>query len=125
MTNEVECDGGAESCAAVHIGSTRDFRASIESVISLRENDAQNVGFQGLYHHNSPDVLYRQIDRLVRHGWTEAACGDGVCESPFEFPAFHRFGCQADCGFAAVAARVTPIHNTTQQTNERMTRMNE
>ena len=25
-------------------------------------------------------------------------CGDGACEPPFEFPAFGRFGCKADCG---------------------------
>ena len=32
--------------------------------------------------------------------WTEAPCGDGVCSAPYEFPAFGRFGCKADCGSA-------------------------
>ena len=25
-------------------------------------------------------------------------CGDGICESPFEFASYGRFGCRADCG---------------------------
>ena len=25
-------------------------------------------------------------------------CGDGSCDYPLEFPAFGRFGCEADCG---------------------------
>ena len=33
-------------------------------------------------------------------------CGDGACEPPFEFPAFGRFGCKADCG---TFTNVTPI----------------
>ena len=32
--------------------------------------------------------------------WTEAPCGDGVCSAPYEFPAYGRFGCKADCGSA-------------------------
>ena len=30
--------------------------------------------------------------------WVDEVCGDGVCNSPFEFPAYGRFGCRADCG---------------------------
>jgi hypothetical protein len=30
--------------------------------------------------------------------WVDPACGDGVCESPFEFSSYGRFGCRADCG---------------------------
>ena len=32
--------------------------------------------------------------------WTEAPCRDSVCQAPYEFPAFGRFGCKADCGMA-------------------------
>ena len=30
--------------------------------------------------------------------WVDPACGDGLCESPFEFASYGRFGCRADCG---------------------------
>jgi hypothetical protein len=33
-------------------------------------------------------------------------CGDGVCEHPWEFPAWGRFGCRADCG---VNTNTTPV----------------
>ncbi|CAL6333252.1 unnamed protein product [Bathycoccus prasinos] len=28
----------------------------------------------------------------------ESRCRDGVCQAPYEFPSFGRFGCKADCG---------------------------
>lgn len=30
--------------------------------------------------------------------WKDPVCGDGNCEWPWEFPAWGRFGCKADCG---------------------------
>jgi hypothetical protein len=30
--------------------------------------------------------------------WVDEVCGDGTCSEPFEFPAYGRFGCRADCG---------------------------
>ncbi|KAK3244510.1 hypothetical protein CYMTET_45878 [Cymbomonas tetramitiformis] len=36
--------------------------------------------------------------------WKDPICGDGVCQEPFEFPAFHRFGCKVDCGVAPLTA---------------------
>jgi hypothetical protein len=30
--------------------------------------------------------------------WVDPSCGDGLCESPFEFASYGRFGCRADCG---------------------------
>ncbi|CAI5983997.1 unnamed protein product, partial [Closterium sp. NIES-65] len=30
--------------------------------------------------------------------WMDPTCGDGSCHRPFQFPAFGRFGCEADCG---------------------------
>ncbi|KAK3241772.1 hypothetical protein CYMTET_48503 [Cymbomonas tetramitiformis] len=32
--------------------------------------------------------------------WIDPTCGDGICQSPNEFPSFGRFGCRADCGAA-------------------------
>lgn len=37
--------------------------------------------------------------QVVASIWQPHVCGDGVCESPLEFPAFGgRFGCLTDCG---------------------------
>jgi hypothetical protein len=30
--------------------------------------------------------------------WKDPVCGDGLCETPFEFASYGRFGCRADCG---------------------------
>ena len=30
--------------------------------------------------------------------WKDPVCGDGVCEAPYEFPAYAGFGCKPDCG---------------------------
>eukprot|EP00240_Pyramimonas_obovata_P003252 CAMPEP_0118939260 /NCGR_PEP_ID=MMETSP1169-20130426/28409_1 /TAXON_ID=36882 /ORGANISM="Pyramimonas obovata, Strain CCMP722" /LENGTH=661 /DNA_ID=CAMNT_0006883479 /DNA_START=117 /DNA_END=2100 /DNA_ORIENTATION=+ len=38
------------------------------------------------------------LGHLRRRMWTDPVCGNGVCEPPFEFPAFETLGCQADCG---------------------------
>ena len=34
----------------------------------------------------------------MQNTWVDPACGDGLCESPFEFASYGRFGCRADCG---------------------------
>lgn len=35
-------------------------------------------------------------------------CGDGLCEAPFEFASYSRFGCRADCG------KLSEVQNLTQ-----------
>lgn len=37
---------------------------------------------------------------IVRPIWTPRVCGDGACQSPYEYPAYGRFGCEVDCGRA-------------------------
>lgn len=39
-----------------------------------------------------------QLHALLQNTWKDPACGDGLCESPFEFASYGRFGCRADCG---------------------------
>lgn len=43
----------------------------------------------------------------MQNVWKDPNCGDGICEAPFEFAAFSRFGCKADCG------RLSDIQNLT------------
>lgn len=34
----------------------------------------------------------------MQNVWVDPVCGDGICEAPFEFASYSRFGCRADCG---------------------------
>ena len=36
-------------------------------------------------------------------------CGDGVCESPWEFASYSSFGCRADCGKLQDVQNLTSI----------------
>ncbi|CAI5990880.1 unnamed protein product [Closterium sp. NIES-64] len=49
---------------------------------------------------------------IFRQFWQDPPCGDGTCDQPFEFPAFGRFGCEADCGTFPNLTSVS-IHFTT------------
>ena len=39
----------------------------------------------------------------------DPVCGDGVCETPFEYASFGRFGCRADCGELAEVQNLTTL----------------
>ncbi len=44
------------------------------------------------------EEFYDFVGNIVDRTFSDPACGDGVCESPDEFPGFGRFGCIPDCG---------------------------
>ncbi|GAB4818341.1 hypothetical protein N2152v2_005387 [Parachlorella kessleri] len=50
--------------------------------------------------YSNDEVLNYIEKRLVTPIWRDPQCGDSICDDPFEFPAFGRFGCRADCGAA-------------------------
>eukprot|EP00192_Tetraselmis_astigmatica_P001702 CAMPEP_0117652658 /NCGR_PEP_ID=MMETSP0804-20121206/2750_1 /TAXON_ID=1074897 /ORGANISM="Tetraselmis astigmatica, Strain CCMP880" /LENGTH=1606 /DNA_ID=CAMNT_0005458731 /DNA_START=90 /DNA_END=4910 /DNA_ORIENTATION=+ len=41
--------------------------------------------------------------------WKDPVCGDGVCETPFEFASYGRFGCRADCGRLSEVQNLTTV----------------
>mmetsp|Transcript_10216 Transcript_10216/g.33452 ORF Transcript_10216/g.33452 Transcript_10216/m.33452 type:complete len:1592 (+) Transcript_10216:74-4849(+) len=45
----------------------------------------------------SKDEVYDWLEGIISSVWLDPVCGDGVCEEPFEFPSYGRFGCRADC----------------------------
>eukprot|EP00210_Caulerpa_lentillifera_P005376 g5138.t1 len=47
---------------------------------------------------DSADAVLQWIETTLKGTWKDPVCGDGVCESPFEFASYGRFGCRADCG---------------------------
>ena len=57
---------------------------------------------------SSNEVLSWLQDTLTEV-WKDPICGDGVCESPFEFPSYGRFGCRADCGRLVEVQNLTSV----------------
>lgn len=43
-------------------------------------------------------VLGHLWHNILEPTWKDPVCGDQKCEYPWEFPAYGRFGCRADCG---------------------------
>ena len=41
--------------------------------------------------------------------WQDPVCGDGLCEAPFEFASYSRFGCRADCGKLSDVQNLTKV----------------
>ena len=60
---------------------------------------------------DTDDVLTWVKGALVDPYWRDPVCGDGLCERPYEYPSYGRFGCRADCGIStdttAAVVRVT------------------
>jgi hypothetical protein len=46
---------------------------------------------------------------LLQTVWKDPICGDGICETPFEFASYGRFGCRADCGMLSQVQNLTTI----------------
>eukprot|EP00960_Hanusia_phi_P077138 768654-Hanusia_phi.AAC.4 len=58
-----------------------------------------NSGVGATGYIRSPDDLYSWLQQSILHtAFQDPVCGDGVCDSPAEYPGFGRFGCIADCG---------------------------
>ena len=48
--------------------------------------------------HSRQEVL-DYLEKQVNMYWRAATPGDGLCEAPFEFASYGRFGCSVDCGY--------------------------
>ena len=44
----------------------------------------------------TPETIRDWIKKLVTEVWIDPRCGDGRCETPYEYHSFGRFGCKAD-----------------------------
>lgn len=67
-------------------------------VATLRALVAPSPPATGLRFSSEREVLAFVGNRLLAPIWVDPVCGDGKCEAPWEFPAWGRFGCHADCG---------------------------
>uniref|UniRef100_A0A7S0S4K2 Uncharacterized protein n=1 Tax=Chlamydomonas leiostraca TaxID=1034604 RepID=A0A7S0S4K2_9CHLO len=59
----------------------------------MPDNGATTMTFK-----NEDEVLNYLGTKVLLPIWKDPVCGDGNCEWPWEFPAWGRFGCRADCG---------------------------
>eukprot|EP00873_Tetraselmis_striata_P015466 jgi/Tetstr1/435730/TSEL_024629.t1 len=57
---------------------------------------------------SSAEVL-TWLQETLEEVWKDPVCGDGVCETPFEFASYGRFGCRADCGRLSEVQDLTTI----------------
>eukprot|EP00899_Mesostigma_viride_P021250 jgi/Mesvir1/29126/Mv18428-RA.3 len=51
--------------------------------------------------------VHSWLDALVQDVWKDPICGNGVCDTPVEEPAYMNFGCQLDCGWKKDLQQVT------------------
>lgn len=58
---------------------------------------------------SSSNEVLSWLQSTLAEVWKDPVCGDGVCESPFEFPSYGRFGCRADCGRLVEVQNLTSV----------------
>ncbi|KAL0022694.1 hypothetical protein WJX77_001966 [Trebouxia sp. C0004] len=59
--------------------------------------------------YGSSDDVLSWLSTTLTAIWVDPVCGDGVCETPFEYASFGRFGCRADCGELAEVQNLTTL----------------
>lgn len=57
---------------------------------------------------SSSDIL-NWLRGTLERVWKDPVCGDGLCEEPFEFASYGRFGCRADCGDLGALQDLTTV----------------
>ncbi|GLI64894.1 hypothetical protein VaNZ11_008286 [Volvox africanus] len=72
--------------------------STVQSVVLPGDNVMQNT-----------DDVYGWLKNLLTEVWKDPVCGDGLCEAPFEFASYSRFGCRADCGKLNEVQNLTSI----------------
>jgi hypothetical protein len=94
--------------ASAVLQSTSDVYSWLQGLLQVRVEHAQPIKHPAP---RQPAVCRpdrrRALVCALQAVWVDPLCGDGTCEAPFEFAAFSRFGCQADCG------RLVDIQNLT------------
>ncbi|KXZ51016.1 hypothetical protein GPECTOR_14g257 [Gonium pectorale] len=72
--------------------------STLESVVVPQDDTMQDT-----------DAVYSWLNGLLTEVWKDPVCGDGLCEAPFEFASYSRFGCRADCGKLSEVQNLTTI----------------
>ncbi|KAK9819873.1 hypothetical protein WJX72_003501 [[Myrmecia] bisecta] len=72
-------------------------------------NTISTVIVPGSNVYESSDDVYSWLQGTLTTVWVDPICGDGICETPFEFASYGRFGCRADCGKLAEIQNLTTV----------------
>ncbi|GFR50551.1 hypothetical protein Agub_g12825 [Astrephomene gubernaculifera] len=72
--------------------------STVQSVVVPGDDVMQNT-----------DAVYGWLNDLLTEVWVDPVCGDGLCEAPFEYASYSRFGCRADCGKLSEVQNLTTI----------------
>lgn len=80
-----------------------------EVVKTLKKALLPEDGSTTMTFHSEDDVLAYIGEKIILPIWKDPVCGDGDCEWPWEFPAYGRFGCRADCGLETRTTKVAVV----------------
>lgn len=69
----------------------------------------ENAILPGATQYGSSDDVLSWLDTTLTAIWVDPVCGDGVCETPFEYASYGRFGCRADCGKLSEIQNLTTL----------------
>ena len=69
----------------------------------------ENAILPGSTQYGSSDDVLSWLDTTLSAIWVDPVCGDGVCETPFEYASYGRFGCRADCGKLSEIQNLTTL----------------
>ncbi|EKX32347.1 hypothetical protein GUITHDRAFT_121488 [Guillardia theta CCMP2712] len=73
--------------------------ALVDDLPSMRSGGFMNSGVGATGYIRNNDDLYSWLQQSILPSvFQDPVCGDGVCDSPAEYPGFGRFGCIPDCG---------------------------
>lgn len=78
-------------------------------VSTLKKQFAPDDGSTTMTFSSEDQVLEYLGSKVLLPIWQDPVCGDGQCEFPWEYPAWGRFGCQADCGRNMNTTRIAII----------------
>ena len=56
------------------------------------------------------EEVYDWIEKVVTDHWTDPMCGDQICDEPFEYPSYGRFGCRVDCGYLSDRVQTSSLN---------------
>eukprot|EP00879_Flechtneria_rotunda_P018889 GHRR01019826.1.p1 GENE.GHRR01019826.1~~GHRR01019826.1.p1 ORF type:complete len:292 (+),score=43.44 GHRR01019826.1:264-1139(+) len=69
-----------------------------EVVATLKASFLPDDGSTTIRFSSENEVLQYIGNKIITPIWKDPVCGNGKCDTPWEFPAWGPFGCQADCG---------------------------
>jgi len=67
------------------------------------------VLYPGSNYMQSTADVHKWLGNTLEAVWVDPVCGDGVCETPWEFASYSTFGCRADCGRLQEVQNLTTI----------------